>query len=92
MRLILVRHGETQLNRDGRIQGINDDPLNSTGRAQARAVAEPLHRDLPFVLYSSPVARALETARIISGILHVQATPLEGLKEADMHTKTWNNL
>ena len=42
MKLILVRHGETHLNKTGRIQGIDDAPLNATGREQARAAAEAL--------------------------------------------------
>ena len=66
MKLILVRHGETDLNRDGRILGLTDAPLNATGRAQARAVAAPLTAELPFKMYTSPLARALETAQIVA--------------------------
>ena len=40
LRLILIRHGETELNRTGRIQGLNSDLLNKSSRLQARAVAE----------------------------------------------------
>ncbi len=83
MRLILARHGETQLNKDGRIQGINGLPLNATGKAQAHALAGSLEADLPFVLYSSPVARALETAEVVSETLGVPVTTLSGLREAD---------
>ena len=84
MKLILVRHGETQLNRDGRIQGIDGAPLNETGRAQALAIAEALSRDLPFQLYTSPVARALETAQVISDVDQVPLTPVNGLEEVDV--------
>ena len=83
MRLILVRHGETRLNRDGRVQGHGDVPLNLTGRAQAKAAAGALVGDQPFTLYASPLARALETAKIISESLRVPLTPLEGLEEVD---------
>lgn len=83
MILILVRHGETRLNRDRLIQGINDLPLTDTGRAQARASAGALEEDLPFDLYSSPVARAVETGQVISEALQVPLTRLEGLEEAD---------
>ena len=83
MRLILVRHGETRLNKEGRIQGLSDAPLNSTGRAQASAIAEVLAEDLHFELYTSPVPRALQTARIIGDSLRLPLTPLKALEEAD---------
>ncbi|MDP6402583.1 MAG: histidine phosphatase family protein [SAR202 cluster bacterium] len=83
MRLILARHGETQLNKDGQIQGLGGTPLNATGNAQAHALAGYLEADLPFALYSSPVARALETAVVVSETLRVPLTTLSGLREAD---------
>jgi broad specificity phosphatase PhoE len=83
MKLILVRHGETDLNRDGRILGLTDASLNATGRAQARAVATPLAAELPFQMYSSPLVRAVETAQIVTDALEVTATPNSGLQEAD---------
>jgi len=83
LKLILVRHGETQLNKDGRIQGIGDAPLNATGRAQAEAAARALKRDLPLVLYSSPVARALESSGIISATLKEPLIQIMELAEAD---------
>ena len=83
MRLILIRHGETQLNRDGRVQGRDSEPLNRTGRAQARAVAGALSGDAPFALYASPLTRAMETAQAISDAFQVPCTPLRGLEEID---------
>ncbi len=83
MRLILVRHGETHLNRDGRIQGINETSLDEVGKSQARAVAKALSRDLPFQLYASPIARARETAQIISQELGVQLKTVAEFREAD---------
>lgn len=83
LRLILVRHAETQLNRDGRVQGSNADPLSPFGRQQAKALACALKYDLPFAFYASSVPRALETARIISETLGVPCTPLDGLRELD---------
>jgi len=83
LRLILVRHGETALNRDGLIQGVNDHPLTGAGRDQAGAAAKALARDLPFALYASPIARAMETARIIGYSLGVPLKVVDELAEAD---------
>ena len=83
LRVILVRHGETHLNRDGRIQGVNDTSLDEVGRSQARAVAKALSRDLPFQLYASPVARARETAQIIAQALGVPSKTVAEFREAD---------
>jgi broad specificity phosphatase PhoE len=75
--LILVRHGETDWNATRRIQGSTDIPLNDTGRAQAREVAERLQQELsavgPVVVASSDLSRAVETARIIAATLAVPA-------------------
>ena len=65
-KLILVRHGETLLNREGRVQGVSDAPLSDLGESQARAVAEALAPDAPFRLYASPLSRAAQTARPIA--------------------------
>lgn len=75
--LILVRHGETDWNRDRRIQGSTDIPLNDTGRAQARAVGAQLRAALTepdrTVVASSDLVRASETARLIAAELGVAA-------------------
>ncbi len=62
--LLLVRHGETDWNRDGRWQGGSDTELNELGREQAQAVAEEI--DDVDVIYSSDLARASETAEIVA--------------------------
>lgn len=66
--LILVRHGETDWNRTGRIQGVTDIPLNATGRRQAKDAATRLRDriDESAVVVSSDLSRAHETARIIA--------------------------
>ena len=61
MRLLLVRHGETDWNAAGRIQGCTDTPLNARGRAQALALAGRLRDERPQRLYTSPLRRARET-------------------------------
>ncbi len=65
-RIIIVRHGETNWNRDGRFQGQLDIALNETGRAQAFAVAEAVTQFAPTVLWSSPLMRARDTASAIA--------------------------
>ena len=64
--LILVRHGLTDWNIEGRYQGRLDIPLNAEGRKQAEALRTRLE-NTPFErVYSSPLQRALETAQIIA--------------------------
>ena len=58
--LLLVRHGETDANRDGRYLGRADVPLNARGRAQAASLAAVL--PAPDVVVSSPLLRARQTA------------------------------
>ena len=64
-RLLLVRHGETDWNKESRFQGIRDIPLNETGRSQGRKVAIFL-QDIPIdFAVSSSMLRPKETAEII---------------------------
>jgi alpha-ribazole phosphatase len=65
MKLILVRHGETEWVRMGKYQGSTDIPLNQRGISQARAVARALKKERPIVVYSSQLVRAHETAKHI---------------------------
>jgi broad specificity phosphatase PhoE len=83
MRLILVRHGETEHNRGGRTLGRADVPLNERGRAQARAVAASFTRP-PAAIYASPLARAHETAAAIGGATGVTILPEPDLIEMDV--------
>ena len=65
-RLFLVRHGETDWNREKRYMGQRDIPLNALGRAQAQATAKLLKEEPIAAVYSSDLSRAAETARIIA--------------------------
>jgi len=65
MRIFLIRHGETEWNRIRRFQGRSDQPLNETGREQARCLALALKEEPLVAIHSSPLLRAMETAQII---------------------------
>jgi phosphoserine phosphatase len=67
MNILLVRHGETAWNREGRYQGRTDIPLSETGRHQVSALGERL-RHIPITIaYASPLSRAKNTAEAILG-------------------------
>ncbi len=67
-RLLLIRHGETDWNVEGRYQGQADPPLNARGLAQARALAVRWQREgiRPAAIYASPLQRAWQTAEILA--------------------------
>ncbi|MEL7133541.1 MAG: histidine phosphatase family protein [Pseudomonadota bacterium] len=67
--LLLLRHGETEWNRIGRMQGAADSPLTQRGRAQAEVQGRLLgQRDLDgWAFAASPLGRCQETARIALG-------------------------
>ena len=67
--IYLVRHGETDWNRERRIQGSTDIPLNDTGRSQASATGALLASREWDGVYASPLSRAFETAEIIADTL-----------------------
>lgn len=64
-RLVLLRHGQTDYNLAGRMQGHLDSELTEAGRAQAVAVAPEIVRMAPELLISSDLRRAIDTADII---------------------------
>jgi broad specificity phosphatase PhoE len=77
--LLLVRHGETDWNREGRWQGHSDTALNEEGRRQARELAEQLAG--VDVVYSSDLARAQETAEIVAERHGLEVRPDPRLRE-----------
>jgi broad specificity phosphatase PhoE len=83
-RLLLIRHGRSVWNAQGRIQGRADSPLDELGREQARRLAERLREEAVVALYTSPLRRAQETADIIGRALDVPVVPDERLQEYDV--------
>lgn len=88
--LLLVRHGETAWNSEGRWQGHADEPLNDAGRAQARELAPLLRTRGISAVYASDLERAHETAAILAAQLDLPVTPDPGLREVDVGS--WSGL
>ena len=79
--LLLIRHGETVWNQQGRMQGQHDSPLTPTGLQQARQLARRL-KDVSFgALYSSDLGRAHQTARCIADATSHEVISDAGLRE-----------
>lgn len=74
MEIALVRHGQTDFNRDGKLQGTSDIPLNETGIAQAHKAARLLSDDHWDAVVSSPLERAAVTADIIAATLGLEVS------------------
>jgi broad specificity phosphatase PhoE len=88
--LLLVRHGETDWNRDRRIQGHTDVPLNASGREQSERLAETLDAGRVDAVYSSDLSRARETATILAARRGLSVQLSSELRER--HFGTWEGL
>ena len=88
--IVLVRHGETDWNRENRFQGHADPPLNETGRVQALTLAAAIEGQLFGAVYTSPLRRAHETAVILGAQLGLEPVPDAALKEVDVGS--WSGL
>jgi len=87
--IYLARHGQTAYNLEGRFQGWGDVPLDQLGREQARQLAVAVAGVEPVTLVSSNIARALETATIVSELvgLELQIDP----RFAETETGEWTD-
>jgi probable phosphoglycerate mutase len=79
--LLLARHGETDWNRERRLQGRTDTELNDLGRSQARELAAELGGVELAAIYSSDLARARETAEIVGAAKGLPVHSDRGLRE-----------
>ncbi len=96
LKIILVRHGETDWNRVKRVQGgSSDTPLNDIGREQAKGLAGILAKENIKAVYTSPLQRAVTTAEAISSLHNIsveinpslreiEAGELEGILSSDL--------
>lgn len=80
-RLVLVRHGETAWNAEGRVQGQTDVPLNAVGRGQALALVPVLAAEDFGAIYSSDLERVRETAAPTAQALGLEVRLDAGLRE-----------
>jgi len=88
--IVLIRHGETDWNIEGRYQGQADPPLNSRGILQAQQLAIELNKSNLQILYTSPLRRAKQTAQILSdqlGIPQVDEPRLMEIHQGDWQTR-----
>lgn len=89
-RLVLWRHGETSYNVAGRMQGHLDSDLTEVGWNQARFAAPALARFSPDLILSSDLARATDTATVLTEVLEVPLRVDKRLRET--HLGEWQGL
>lgn len=83
MKLYLIRHGQTQWNIDGKIQGKTDISLNETGILQAEQLAGAMEDRPISAVFTSPLKRADETANIVAAKTCVPVLTVDELREVD---------
>ena len=81
MRLIIVRHGETEWNALKQTQGMSDTQLSDKGRRQARRLSYRLRPVRVAAAFTSPLGRAVETAHIITKFKHLDIIEEPDLRE-----------
>lgn len=82
--IIFVRHGETDLNKQNIMQGRLDEPLNEKGIKQAKQTANQLRNEKFDIIYSSPLKRAKQTAKIIGQFHDAKIIVDERINEIDL--------
>ncbi len=95
LRLLVLRHGETDLNREQRMQGVSGRPMNDLGRRQIAAALPRLTGEGIAAVYASHLLRAQETAATVAGALGVPVHTDPRLSEQDLGTwegEVWPDL
>ncbi len=95
MKIYLIRHGQTDWNVEGKIQGRCDISLNETGKMQAELLARGMEGRPVTRIFSSRLKRALETAKAIGQSQQVGVTVTDGLEEVDFgewEGMTWEEI
>ena len=81
MKLIFARHGETENGKEKKFEGVLDSSLTLIGKSQAEKLAKFCLQENVKKIYSSPLGRAMQTAKIVSQILKIPVIVKEELKE-----------
>jgi len=90
MKIYLIRHGETECNKDRKFYGHLDVPLDEKGQSQAESLGMHIQDELVkdgvqiSAIYSSPLNRAMSTAAPVSNALNLDVQKEEGLMEMNM--------
>ncbi len=97
MKLYMIRHGETDWNVAGKMQGSKDIELNANGLAQAGQLYERVKKAgyQPVKVYASPQKRAFVTGQILADAMNLECIKLPGMEEAnfgDWEGKTWEQV
>jgi broad specificity phosphatase PhoE len=79
--VVIIRHGQSQGNADGRFGGHTDTPLSPRGRRQAQATARALASEKFNAIYSSDLPRAIETATPLTKLTGARLETTEALRE-----------
>jgi broad specificity phosphatase PhoE len=79
--VLLIRHGQSEGNAEGRFGGHTATPLSPRGRKQAEATARALARQKLSAIYSSDLARAIESARPLARLSHLPIQPAKAFRE-----------
>lgn len=96
MKLILIRHGETNKNKVGKLhKPIDSEQLNNNGKKQMLKTSKIIAQYYPNIIYSSHEKRAIQSAHILSLNLHILHNEIDGFEERNWgiySDKSWNDI